>query len=136
MSIVSSNIGLLIASLNVAQILHSSSRPHFAYAVRMKVIRYSDTRFTAQLAEVNAESGLFDAKIEQHTRTILEAVKKLGDGALLVFNEKFDSAKLTVEKPPYREAELINALPVADEPMCTVASKAEYNIVSFAEEFP
>ena len=64
----------------------------------MKVIRHTDANFAAKLRGVTAASSLFDAEIEQRTRTILEAVKTRGDDALLELTEKFDDAKLAADR--------------------------------------
>ena len=107
---------------------------HFAYAVRMKVIRYSDAGFAANLRGVTAASSLFDPEIENRTRTILDVVKTCGDDALLELTEKFDGAKLTVEQLAVTQAELLAASLKADESLRKAVIEAEKNIANFAKK--
>ena len=40
----------------------------------MKIVRHTDKDFSAKLREATADSSLFDAEIEQRTKTILHDV--------------------------------------------------------------
>jgi histidinol dehydrogenase len=100
----------------------------------MKVIRHTDANFAANLRGVTAASSLFDAEIEQRTRTILEAVKTCGDDALLELTEKFDGAKLTAEQLAVTQAELLAASLKADESLRKAVTEAENNIANFAKK--
>src|SRR5664280_3249663 len=81
----------------------------------MKIVRHTDKDFSAKLREVNADSSLFDAEIEQRTKAILHDVFVRGDDAVLDFTEKFDGAKLTADQLAVTQAELIAASLKADE---------------------
>jgi len=111
-----------------------SSATCFAYAVRMKVIRYTDASFAARLREAAAASSLFNPVIEQRTRAILEAVQVRGDAALLEFTENFDGAKIAAERLAVTQAELFNASLAADESLRAAVAGAEKNIASFAKK--
>ena len=100
----------------------------------MKVIRHTDANFAAKLREVTASSSLFDAEIEQRTRTILEAVKTRGDDALLELTEKFDGAKLSADQLAVTQAELMAASLKADESLRKAVAEAEKNIANFAKK--
>jgi histidinol dehydrogenase len=100
----------------------------------MKVIRHTDANFAAKLRGVTAASSLFDAEIEQRTRTILEAVKTRGDDALLELTEKFDDAKLAADRLAVTQAELFNASLAADELLRKAVAEAEKNIANFAKK--
>jgi len=100
----------------------------------MKVIRYTNADFAAQLREVTAPSSLFDPVIEQRTREILDAVREHGDAALLELTERFDGAKLRVEQLAVTQAELMAASLKADESLRAVVAEAEKNIAGFAKK--
>ena len=100
----------------------------------MKVIRFTDTSFAAQLRQVTAPSSLFDPIIEQRTRTILDAVRARGDAAVLEFTERFDGAKLTADQLAATQAELLTASFRADEPFRDAVTEAEKNIAAFAKK--
>jgi histidinol dehydrogenase len=75
-----------------------------------------------------------DPEIESRTRSILEAVKIRGDGALLEFTEKFDDARLSAEQLAVSQAELFNASLTADESLRKAVAEAEKNIAVFARK--
>jgi len=100
----------------------------------MKVIRHTDANFAAQLLDLTAASSLFDAEIEQRTRTIIEAVKMRGDDALLEFTEKFDEAKLTAGQLAVTQAELMAVSLKADGSLRAAVAEAENNIAGFARK--
>ncbi|MFM2083017.1 MAG: histidinol dehydrogenase [Verrucomicrobiota bacterium] len=100
----------------------------------MKVIRYTDADFAAQLAKVTAPSSLFDAVIEQRARAILDAVHARGDEAVLEFTEKFDGARLTAAQLAITQAELLTASVKADGSLRAAVTTAEKNIAAFAKK--
>lgn len=100
----------------------------------MRVIRYTDADFTAQLAQVTAAASLFDPVIEQRTRAILDAVAARGDAAVLEFTERFDGAKLTAGQIPVTREELLAASLKADASLRAAVAEAEMNIASFAKK--
>ena len=100
----------------------------------MKIVRHTDANFAAKLRGVAAASSLFDAEIEQRTRTILEAVKTRGDDALLELTEKFDGAKLSADQLAVTRAELMAASLKADESLRAAVAEAEKNIAAFAKK--
>jgi histidinol dehydrogenase len=100
----------------------------------MKVICHTDANFAAQLREAAAASSLFDAEIEQRTRTILDDVHRRGDAAVLEFTERFDGAKLAADRLAVSQAELFNASLAADESLRKAVAGAEKNIAAFARK--
>src|SRR5439155_12665183 len=99
----------------------------------MNVARYTDKDFPAQLRQLTAPSSLFDPKIEQRARAILDAVQTRGDAALLELTERFDGAKLTAEQLAVTQAELMSAALKADGPLRAAVADAEKNIAAFAK---
>ena len=81
----------------------------------MRILRHTDPKFAERLRLLVAASSLFDKKIEDRTRTILEAVRTRGDHALLELTEHFDGAKLPAEHLAVTQAELMTASLEADE---------------------
>jgi histidinol dehydrogenase len=100
----------------------------------MKVIRHTDADFPKRLAEMTAESSLFDAGIEQRTRAILDAVHARRDDAVLEFTERFDGAKLTADQLAITQAELMAASLQADESLRAAVAEAEKNVSNFARK--
>ena len=100
----------------------------------MRVIRYTDADFAAQLREVTAPSSLFDPVIEQRTRAILDEVRAHGDNAVLELTRRFDGAKLTTEQLAVTTEELLAASLKADEFLRAAVAEAEANIASFARK--
>ncbi|HEX5399580.1 MAG TPA: histidinol dehydrogenase [Verrucomicrobiae bacterium] len=100
----------------------------------MKTVRYGDTHFAAQLRKAAAGSSLFDAEIENRTRSIIDAIQVRGDDALLEFTERFDGAKLVADRLAVSQAELFNASLAADEPLRHAVAAAEKNIAAFAKK--
>jgi histidinol dehydrogenase len=100
----------------------------------MKVIRHTDADFPKRLKELTAASSLFDPEIEQRTRAILDAVHARGDDAVLEFTERFDGAKLTADRLPVTQAEMMSASLSADESLRAAVSEAEKNIANFAKK--
>jgi histidinol dehydrogenase len=100
----------------------------------MRVIRFTDRRFAAQLAKVTAPSSLFDPAIEQRTRAILDDVHARGDAAVLELTERFDGAKLQANQLSVTQAELMTASLKADESLRAAVAEAEANIANFAKK--
>ena len=100
----------------------------------MRVIRFSDRGYAAKLREVTAPSSLFDAQIEQRTRTILDDVRTRGDAAVLEFTARFDGAKLAAEQLAVTQAELMAASLKANESLRAAVAEAETNIATFAKK--
>jgi histidinol dehydrogenase len=100
----------------------------------MRVIRFTDRRFAAKLAEVTAPSSLFDPAIEQRTRAILDDVRARGDDAVLELTERFDGAKLQASQLSVTQAELMTASLKADELLRAAVAEAEANIANFAKK--
>jgi histidinol dehydrogenase len=100
----------------------------------MQVIRHTDANFAAQLRAAAAGSSLFDAEIENRTRSILDDVQLRGDAAVLEFTERFDGAKLAADRLAVSQAELFNASLAADESLRKAVAGAEKNIAAFARK--
>ena len=100
----------------------------------MRVIRYTDADFAERLREVTAPSSLFDPVIEQRTHAILDEVHGRGDAALLGLTERFDGAKLTMDRLAVTQAELMAASLKADQSLRAAVAEAERNIANFAKK--
>ncbi len=100
----------------------------------MKVIRHTDPDFPERMREVTDASSLFDARIEEQTRTILQAVQARGDEALLELTERFDGAKLTADELPVTHTELKTASLRADKSLRAAVAETQKNIASFASK--
>ena len=100
----------------------------------MRVIRYTDVDFAAQLAQVATASSLFDPAIEARTRAILAAVDARGDDAVLEFTERFDGAKLSAAQLAVTKEELLAASLKADHSLRAAVAEAERNIANFARK--
>lgn len=100
----------------------------------MKILRHTDSNFARRLAELAADSSLFDATIEGRTRTIIEEVARHGDTALCEFTEHFDGAKLAPEQLAVTQAEFLTASLKADEPLRKAITLAAKNIEMFARK--
>ena len=75
----------------------------------MKVVRHTDADFAYKLDELSAPSSLFDAAIEERTRTILMDVQDRGDAALIDLTQRFDGALLREDQLAVTQAELLTA---------------------------
>jgi histidinol dehydrogenase len=100
----------------------------------VKIVRHTDANFAGRLREITAASSLFDAGIEQRTRSILHEIRVRGDDALLEFTERFDGAKLSAARLAVTQAELFNASLKADESLRKAVAEAEKNIANFAKK--
>ena len=100
----------------------------------MKVIRHTDRNFASTLQKLGAASSLFDATVEERTRTIVEKVQFSGDVAVCEFTERFDGAKLTAAQLAVTKAELMRAALHADEALREAVNTAHRNIALFARK--
>jgi histidinol dehydrogenase len=100
----------------------------------MKVVRHTDADFAYKLDELSAPSSLFDAAIEERTRTILMDVQDRGDAALIDLTQRFDGALLREDQLAVTQAELLTASLKANASLRNVVSEAEKNIAAFARK--
>jgi histidinol dehydrogenase len=98
----------------------------------MKIIRYSDGDFGVQLNQLTSASSLFDATIEERTRSIVQAVQERGDEALVEFSERFDGHRFFPEQLEITTAELVSASLHAEPSLRLAVAAARKNIESFA----
>ncbi len=99
----------------------------------MKLIRHTDSGFSAKLNRLIAASSLFDSGVEQRALEIIRLVKRRGDKALLHYTEKFDGAKLTQGKLRVDQAELPAAWLATDASIRKAILLAKANISLFAK---
>ena len=99
----------------------------------MKLIRHTDSGFSAKLNRLIAVSSLFDSDVEQRALEIIRLVKRRGDKALLHYTEKFDGAKLTQGKLRVDQAELPAAWLATDPSIRKAILLAKANISLFAK---
>ena len=99
----------------------------------MKLIRHTDSGFSAKLNRLIAVSSLFDSDVEQRALEIIRLVKRRGDKALLHYTEKFDGAKLTQGKLRVDQAELPAAWLATDASIRKAILLAKANISLFAK---
>ena len=99
----------------------------------MKLIRHTDSGFSAKLNKLIAASSLFDSGVEQRALEIIRLVKRRGDKALLHYTEKFDGAKLTQGKLRVDQAELPAAWLATDASIRKAILLAKANISLFAK---
>jgi histidinol dehydrogenase len=100
----------------------------------MKIIRQSDADFESRMRAVTAPSSLFDATIEERTRTILGEVQAHGDKAVLECIERFDGAHLRADQLAVTQSELMAASLEADPALRSAVAEAEKNIADFARK--
>jgi histidinol dehydrogenase len=100
----------------------------------MNVLRFNDPGFAVRLRALVSASSLFDPAIEERTRAILEAVRTRGDEALLEFTERFDGAKLSVDRLAVSAPEFLQASLTADESLRQAVAFAGRNIESFSRK--
>jgi histidinol dehydrogenase len=99
----------------------------------VRTIRCTEKNLSGILAELTAESSLFDATIEERTRSIVDAVRERGDAALLEFTERFDGAKLSAGQLAVSKAELMAASLKVDEAMRDALGVAKKNVERFSK---
>ncbi len=100
----------------------------------MNVLRVNDPQYVRKIAEVSAVSSLFDPKVEQAARDVIEAVRTRGDAALLELTERFDRAKLQRDQLLVTKAELLQASLKADKPLRDTIQLAARNIERFSRK--
>ncbi|HNQ89124.1 MAG TPA: histidinol dehydrogenase [Verrucomicrobiota bacterium] len=98
----------------------------------MNVTRHRDADYAQRIAELTAASSLFDPKIEEQTRALVEAVRTRGDAALIEFTERFDGARLTPDRLPITQAELLRISVTADVSLRQALDVALRNIRQFS----
>jgi histidinol dehydrogenase len=98
----------------------------------MNVLRHTEPGFLQRLNALSKASSLFDPKIEDRTRAIVEAVHARGDKALLEFTQRFDGARLTADQLAVTAAELLDASLQADESLRSAVATAAKNIEFFS----
>jgi histidinol dehydrogenase len=60
----------------------------------MKIIRSSDRGFKAVFEGIRNRGRVVDDKLERAVRTIIDDVRRRGDGALFEYGRKFDRVSL------------------------------------------
>ena len=100
----------------------------------MNILRHSERDFEPRLAELCAQSSLFDPVIEERTRAIIEDVRRRGDAALLELTERFDGARLEPHQVPVSTSEKFNASLLADESLRAAVAAAHRNIDRFSRK--
>ncbi len=93
----------------------------------MKILRYDQPDFADALAKACAASSLFDPKIEEDVRAIIDEVRLLGDAAVLGLTKKFDGLDLSVE-----QLRVTGATPDVDGELRKAVTAARKNIAAFA----
>jgi histidinol dehydrogenase len=99
----------------------------------MNFVRYSDADYSEQVQRACASSSLFDAVIEERTRTIVEKVRTGGDAALLELTRRFDGADLSQEGLTVTAADRMGAALAADDVLRSAVAEAHRNIASFSK---
>ncbi len=99
----------------------------------MNFVRYSDADYSEQVQRACASSSLFDAVIEERTRTIVEKVRTGGDAALLELTRRFDGADLSQEGLTVTAADRMGAALAADDALRSAVAEAHRNIASFSK---
>jgi len=100
----------------------------------MNVLRVNDPQYARRLEELPAASSLFDPKIEQAARGIIETVRARGDAALIELTERFNRATLDVDRLAITKAELLQASLKADKPLRDAVDFAARNIERFSRK--
>lgn len=100
----------------------------------MTVIRYTDPDFSSRIEKLAQSSSLFDPAIEQRTGGIIEAVRQRGDEALLELTERFDSARLALDRIAVSTSEKFNASLLADDDLRDAVNIAHRNIQLFSKK--
>lgn len=98
----------------------------------MNIVRHTDLDYAAQLDRAVAASSMFDPVIEERTRTIIEAVRARGDGALAELTERFDGPKLAAGEQRVTAAELMGASLAATPELRSAVAEAHKNVTAFA----
>lgn len=94
----------------------------------MKTLRYDQPDFARAVAEACAASSLFDPKIEEKVRHIIEEVRQQGDEALRKFTRQFDDVRR--KRLPLRVG---SPTPVVSTTLRQAIEVALDNITEFAQ---
>jgi histidinol dehydrogenase len=98
----------------------------------MNVIRHSDADYADRLHRLTQPSSLFDPAIEKRVRTIIEAVRRDGDRALIRFARRFDQVTLYPDQITVSVAEKLTAAVKADAALRGAVAAANRNIIAFS----
>jgi histidinol dehydrogenase len=99
----------------------------------MRVVRYSDPDFGAQLRRLTAPSSLFDHAIEERAHGIIDAVRERGDVALIELTERFDGFRPRPEDLAVTRAELLRASVSASAALRAAVTDTARNVSRFAQ---
>ena len=100
----------------------------------MNVLRVNDAQYARKITDVSMASSLFDPKVEQAARDVIDAVRTRGNAALIELTERFDRAKLQADQLPITKAELLQASLKADQALRDAVQLAERNIERFSRK--
>lgn len=100
----------------------------------MRILRYWDRDFAAQISSLSGTSTLLDATIEKQVRDIILLVQEKDDAAILELTERFDGARLTVDRLAVSQAEMVSASVQADISLRQAVAEAQSNITSFSRK--
>jgi len=98
----------------------------------VRTIRCTEKTLESRMAELLADTSLFDPGIADRTREIVEAVRVRGDAALIEFTERFDGAQLTASQLAVTKAELMTASLRAGAELRAAVQAAMTNIERFS----
>lgn len=100
----------------------------------MKVLRSSQRGFAARLEALGRRVEAVNKNVESTVRTILEAVKRQGDAAVIRYTWQFDRVKLTPRQLRVSEKEIEEAYRQADPAVVESLRYAAERIVSFHQK--
>lgn len=100
----------------------------------MNLIRYTESDFAEKCRLMAQKSSLFDPKIEESVRTIINAVRERGNAALLEFIEKYDGVKFDEAQISVTTAELMDASIKASDELRRALECADKNVARFARK--
>jgi histidinol dehydrogenase len=98
----------------------------------VRTIRCTEKTLASRIAELVADTSLFDADIAGRTQAIIDAVRVRGDAALIEFTERYDGARLTPSQLAVSKAELMTASLQAKEDLRATVKTAMTNIERFS----
>ncbi len=97
----------------------------------MKIIKYSDSEFTATLEAVVDRANVDLVSHDATVREILKQVKERGDTALLEYTRRFDQYNLPAEEIKVTSREIDDALNEIDDEEINALRRAAENIREF-----
>lgn len=100
----------------------------------MNILRFTDKDYNRELEKLAGHSSLFDATIEERTRTIIQDVQKRGDTALRELTARFDGAQLEPDQVEVTTSEKFNASLLADDELRDAVGAAHANIQAFSRK--